>query len=265
MTEIFIIGTGASLNQITPEEVDYVNRAKAIISFNLYLPFWERIGIVPTHYILLDSTKALFVYEMVFRTCKNHRFGHIEFFLSKYWDGRIYRSAPEFYRQKLKRFLRGRRPPDMVLVDGSIKIGYVHFTSWNRLEYQWGKNLEERLFHFRGTLTTAINIAHILDPSAMIKLLGVDLNKPEYFFHDQIPQLLKLKEKEGRSDLDWQYNLNVGKHGTILPYKGAPPVTAAFPFILRQVRGTGGRIACCNPESLLVEEGHLAYSPVREN
>ncbi|MBW2058247.1 MAG: hypothetical protein JRH07_16075 [Deltaproteobacteria bacterium] len=262
MGEIFVIGSGASLNRITEDEAYYVNGAEAVISFNMYLIFWKRVGIVPTHHIMLDYVHNRFVYEMVFDTCRKNGFWRTRFLLHRYWEGRIYTDPAVFYWRKVKRALRGRGPTDMVVVDSRLEIGYLDIGPWDRLEYLWGRGLDERLFHFRGTLTTAINVAHVLDPHATIKLLGVDLNTPDYFFQDQMPRLIRLKRKEGSSDLDWEYNLRAGRHGTVLPYGELPPMTAAFPFIRQQVEATGGRIFCCNKESLLVEEGHLSYGPV---
>lgn len=57
MNEIHIIGNGASLNLLTRTKVEHINASDVIVSVNMYLPFWRKVGIVPTHYIMLDSKR----------------------------------------------------------------------------------------------------------------------------------------------------------------------------------------------------------------
>jgi len=43
----FILGSGASLNNLTPEETKYLNEHPRILAFNKYLLFWTNWGSFP--------------------------------------------------------------------------------------------------------------------------------------------------------------------------------------------------------------------------
>jgi hypothetical protein len=120
---------------------------------------------------------------------------------------------------------------------------------------EWASSLEQKLFHFRGSLTDAINIADILCQGSQIRLLGVDLNDFGYFFQDEIDNNPKYEIFKTR--------LTSGpRHETVDDWEGTPGILSVFPLMLENVRAHGGDMVCCNPDSLLVTEGILEYQPI---
>ena len=57
---------------------------------------------------------------------------------------------------------------------------------WNGKVNLWGKNLKDRLFHFRGSLTTVLNISTIIAPGYDIFLVGNDFNNANYISNDTL-------------------------------------------------------------------------------
>src|SRR5690606_34786688 len=51
--EIFILGSGASLYELSPREITILNQ-KTTISLNKYLLCWEEIGVWPNMHFLVD-------------------------------------------------------------------------------------------------------------------------------------------------------------------------------------------------------------------
>lgn len=50
----FILGSGASLNDLTPQEREYLNGHPCTLAFKKYLLFWDEVGIIPTDFFLTD-------------------------------------------------------------------------------------------------------------------------------------------------------------------------------------------------------------------
>lgn len=122
---------------------------------------------------------------------------------------------------------------------------------------KWGRSMNEKIFHYRGSLSGAINIANIQHPGYDIKLLGVDLDDHAYFFQEQIDANPK----------KWGIFLNrltpeETQHETAASYQGNEGIQKMFPYITEQVEQSGGRLLCCNPDSLLVKEGIVPFCSI---
>ncbi len=138
----------------------------------------------------------------------------------------------------------------------------------------WAKKLSEPLYFYRGTLTSAINLASVIWPECHIQLLGVDLNTYGYFFdpkegRTQMEKFHDINEKRiGRTSAKHHFKSHrLNTHATALAYeteddKKLAPIQTAFPRMAEELKKTGRQLLCSNPTSLLVKENYLPYAPV---
>ena len=284
MKDCFILGSGKSLLDLSKEEIEYVNRSDFVLAFNKYLIFYKKVGIVPTHYMLVDThhPAEVVLYETL-RVCKRDRLERIPLFINESWKETI---SSSIFSMILKRLLSNAllkktrvyavlcHRGGLLGLAGYMKLPlgmsvylrrhkqqllerttFVRCSDWLK-GGDWANSSDQVLFHYRGALTTAINIAHIFNPGSKIKLLGVDLDTNEYFFQQEF-------HKNAKKWQDWTAEVAKGKrHMITLPLKGTVGIQHCFPFILENVRKLNGDLVCCNPKSYLVEKGILEYEPV---
>ncbi|OCQ94471.1 hypothetical protein BCD64_07250 [Nostoc sp. MBR 210] len=136
------------------------------------------------------------------------------------------------------------------------KLKFFKATLRDHPDFIWGESLNDELFFQRGSLSTALNLAYIIYPSCKIKLVGIDLTKPECFFEEELKQ---------RTDLRDPYfdklAQDAGRHFTAVPTIGGT-VLDRFPVIKQKLQSKGGDLLCCNPNSLVVSEGLAEYVPI---
>ena len=274
MDDCYILGSGSSLLDLKADEVAGINRAPYILAFNKYLLFHHKIGIVPTHYLLGDySTRNHLTLARTVRICRECGYDGIRFFLNQRLRMRPVCLVRSFLRPLRvwvtsvdPSFEEFKRVPALMIRDLGFaaqatqavrslrRAGRVTFTRRTK-ELKggaWAQSLEEEIFHYRGTLTEAINLTTVLNPGARIKLLGVDLSDGAYFFADEI-----------RADpANWPTfapyeGEGTGKHTTATFLNGVPGILERISFVLEQVRAQGGDLVCCNPNSLLVTQNLL--------
>jgi hypothetical protein len=141
-------------------------------------------------------------------------------------------------------------------IPDNCRLEFATRTDW--LEGgDWATSLDEPLFHYRGSLTDALNYLSFTYPGSPIKLLGVDL-KAGYFFQQEPGTLGKF------SDWAEQVEKATGLHSTAADYQGKS-VLDKLGFILECLDKTGNQLFCCNPKSLLVERGLVPYRAVVES
>jgi len=240
--DCFILGSGRSLLRLSAAEIEHINRSPFVLAFNKYLIFYEKIGIIPTHYLLADDgDKALLMFHETIPRCRHAPLDNIHFIFS---EGLIKKIRKQNGSEKLFS-PRVRKRSTLITRTKWLKGG------------KWAKRLTNRIYHFRGSLSGAINITSILNPDRPIKLLGVDLNEHAYFFQEEI---LSNPEK-------WSLFLNrltpeAAQHETIVEVKDTGGIQEVFPFMHKNVQKNGGTLVCCNPNSYLVTEKILKFSPV---
>ena len=251
----FILGCGGSLLNLTEEEIEYVNNSECVLAFNKYMIFHEMVGIKPTHYLLGDTgVKADLMFNKTLRKCINFYEKPIQFILDKSYKNRF-----KHYKSDENRVIKsicGEKFSESKfskIVDEAI---YIERTDWLK-GGDWADSLQDKIFHFRGSLSGAINICNILHPSYDIKLLGVDLNNHAYFFQKTI---------EAHPE-KWGVFLNrltpeSKEHETIINFKGVAGIQDMFPFIMECLSQNGSHLYCCNPESYLVKQNIVPYSPI---
>lgn len=253
--ECFVLGCGGSLLDLTEEEKNYINNCECVLAFNKYLIFHELVGIKPTHYLLGDTTvKSDLMFEETLKKCVTSYEEPIQFILHS-----SYKEKFEQYSANGRRLIKdicGDQFSDERYSEIVKNAIYIERTDWLK-GGDWAHSLEDKIFHFRGSLSGAINICNILHPSYDIKLLGVDLNNHAYFFQEII---------EAHPE-KWGVFLNrltpdSKEHETIVSFHGVGGIQDMFPFIRKNLSRSGSNLYCCNPESYLTENNIVPYYPV---
>ncbi len=231
------------------------------VGMNKYLLFWDILGVYPTHYFLADiHYPALRVYEeSVERVEEAGRPVHFlldQTYRRRYGGGAfkwlwnlpfrldVYRRHGFWYHPEVT-------PPAATY--------FKRCHRWKAPE-EWGRSLDDLMFFWRGSLSCLINLLTVIGLGRRIKLLGVDLNTAGSFFDDALktrPYLLD-------NYMQMQQQAEKRQHFTAMRYQGMPGIQAKWPFIQENVHAMGCEIHCCNPDSLLVEEGLCPYAPVIE-
>ncbi len=240
--ESFIIGSGKSLLALTKNEVSHINNADVSISINKYLLFYELAGIIPKYHIQFDANDE--PSQRVFlRTLEKIK-----------RDEKLHKVVLVFGEQ-LGKYAQEQDLPNPIIISS---LHPLMGDGWNPEldEIGWSRSIEKNLFHFKGTLTSAINFAHALQPLNRIKLVGADMNSNEYFFQDIY--------EEDETLHDWTYELmkKSGKHSNILEEVGGYKQDYCIPWIEKHVTRTGGEIYICNQEAHYAKAGLLPYSEI---
>lgn len=229
--ELFVLGSGPSILDLSNDEREYVANS-ASISMGRYLIFWEKVGLWPNFHFCADS---LGVAASVFQESID--------VIRVESD----RQPPLFL---LERFYADVCPVDLpcVFFDRDDRKG-------NNLE--WAKSWTDPLFFCRGSLTSLLNAVSLLGAFSSVKLLGVDLNRPGYFFQ---PELQAKREFNNPWDDEAS---KLGKHATIANVNGwKGSMLDGWPELMDKLRECGIRLTCCNASSALVQDGLCEFSPV---
>lgn len=256
----FVLGSGASLNTLTPAEVARVNAAPVSLALNKFLAFADRTPIRPRQAFLSDShypaprVLAAILNARRRMTPPPKLFVHEEY--------RDYFHAPSLRRiaraaRYRARFLKKRR----VALPPAAERGVQFFRTDRRNpapeDFFWADGFDEKLYFYRGSLTTAINIADLVGSATTISLLGVDMSGTGHFFGEPTGR------RAGLFDTTFQqYERDSGRHATAVEIHGHPPIQAVFPRIRDELAARGKRLVCGNPDSLLVTEGILPHEPI---
>jgi hypothetical protein len=282
----YLFGSGPSLLDLTAEEKHFLNEQPQTLSLNQYLLHWQKVGVVPQNHLLADTQfpciKIFVDTQRVIRDIGKPVTFYMNRSYLRYFPNRLHlgawkhaiRKRWEVWRDfKYRVPLRIRRD-NLVPFSQVAEERYRHLLDAN--EWYWARSLEDPLYFFRGTLTSAINLAAIVWPESDIKLLGVDLNSYGYFFDpdhtlaDAQADLEKNKRRVGEvSALHHQKSHQLNIHSTAVQYdvdekKSLPGIQSVFPRIREELARNGRRLFCCNPKSLLVTDGVCPFAPVME-
>ena len=280
----YIIGSGPSLLNLTPREIEYLNRSKHTLSLNSYLEHWEKIGLLPKCHMMADGQFPT-IRMLVNDARRIQRLGNQ---ITYYINHRYLRFFPVFTDFRgVKHALRKRWEvwrdfsylvpwtlPKKHMVTFSQFCQQKHAYRADNNGWFWAEKLSDPLYFYRGTLTSAINLASIIWPNCNISLIGVDLNSYGYFFdpkngETQMEKYQKINDlrigKTSASHHLKSHRLN--QHATAVPYETnnknkLPGIQNAFPKIVVELAKTGRKLTCSNPYSLLVEQNILPYEPL---
>jgi hypothetical protein len=256
----FILGSGASLNDLTPQEREYLNGHSCTLAFNKYLLFWDEVGIIPTDFFLTDRHFPAHIVLarsiQISRQLQKPISFYLDRFYAKYCSTQP-RQIIDGLRHRLIIWKKYRFWIPFRIT--GTQVNYFQNILANDRSFRWATTLSEPLYFYRGSLSSVINLATIIYPECDIKLLGVDLNSNEYFYGDRIKKYPEL--------LDRFYFLGnkAGKHPTIIGEGSASSILNVMPKIVNHLRSLGIDLTCCNPKSLLVTEGVCSYLPVLDD
>jgi hypothetical protein len=267
--EIIILGSGTSINDLSKEEIAYINNCEAIIAVNKFMAYYKKTGIKPNMVYYVDNyhinVKQFLNY--IFKVCRRDGLTNITFFVSKNIRNTLFVDFLPYIFEKtkyvFKRFVRK-------LLYGKSKTFIEKFfflaPKNNNFMYvknqtylvggDWAESLDEVLFQYRGSLSTVLNLSTILYPGYTIKLIGTDFNSGKYFFDNELQDI----------EISWQDHTTEkvreeDTHWSVLPIKGTT-MFDKFPFILNKLKENNNEIYCCNKQSLLVTENYIPYAPV---
>jgi len=255
--ECFIIGSGSSLLNLTDDEKMYLNNHPNTMGMNKYLIFHDLLNIVPKYMFLGDyHFPAHKVFKETIEVAKN-RYPDIKFYVDRYYYN--------IFVNQLSNILFNLKERLILLIKyfyfAELTIKYenlLYFKAQRKYlnRFFWGKSLEDELFFHKGSLTTAINLANILFPGCNIKLIGVDLNNPYYFFE----QILE-KRKDLFDPITHIKSRETGKFFPVIR-TNAGSIVDYIPDIVNELKSQNINLYCCNKESLLIEENLCEYSPI---
>lgn len=254
----YILGSGASLAQLTTAEREFLSKQPFVFAMNKYLMYWDIIGVHPSHYVQADTHWP--AYAVVQRAAERlpelNRapvfclYGnYFRYFINQPWPLKLknYRWLRRIRRQGRGYPVRFLTLPEVLYFD------HVHWTDGPQ---QWADSLDEPLYIYRGSLALVLNLATLLNPGGDIYLLGVDMNTPESFYDDEI--------KNEPLFQDWTRDVAAREnvHPTVATIDGKPGILHQWEFIQQACANRGSTIYNVNPHSLLVEEGWCATRPV---
>lgn len=260
---VYVFGTGRSLLDLTRVERDYLHQHPRTLAINRYYMYYEKLGVLPKMLFLADFN---YFADLILRSTidKLNETGHrLPFYVNRsYLD--FYRTP--WYRQRVfkhraRRMMRRRydyEPPG-TLPDYSNLIGMPVANETPR--FDWASDLQGPLYHRRGSLSTALNLVNILYPGCSVKLLGIDLSSPGYFYDEAITDA----NRDQWVDEKYKNSVQAGSHAAARP-KNHDPVTLTdvTGWIQTEFRRQGLDIFNCNRESLLVTRNVTPYAPVIE-
>jgi hypothetical protein len=280
----YIIGSGPSLLDLTKEEIQHLNHSQYTLSLNCYLEHWEKIGLLPKCHMMADGQFPT-IKMLVNDTRLIQKLGdRITYYIShrylSYFPNwmdisgvkHAFRKRWEIWAQFSYWVPWTISKKNLVPFSQICESNYSHQA--DEQGWFWAENLSEPLYFNRGTLSSAINLASIIWPNCDIHLLGVDLNTYGYFFdppegETQMEKLHKINEKRiGKTSAEHHLKSHkTNTHATAVTYETEdkqklPGIQQAFPRISEQLNKSDRSLFCSNPNSLLVEQNILPYTPV---
>lgn len=277
INKVVILGSGMSILNLTDDEKIYINRCKIVIAVNKFMAFYKESGILPTHIYFHDLYGfKLFIY--ILKVCKENNLENLTLFTSLFYNTVTF-SNPFFilyhilkdlflYRFKSLGVILLRlgknsdihkfkllRPFKYYSLPRRCKVISISITKWNE-GGKWANKLNHKIFHYRGSLTSVINIASIIAPNQEIMLVGNDFNSDRYFYEDSLNSL-------GIEWKDYTYE-SVKKTGTHYSFQNinGMKMEDKFPFILQKLSENGNCLSCNNVNSLLVTKVGIQFKPI---
>jgi hypothetical protein len=192
MEDVFVIGHGRSLLNLSEEEKEYI-RSRPSFTTSIYLLFYEVLNIVPDYLVLpspIDDYPARHITPGgsvlgSATVCEKHKLKTHWYVHEQLYEYLINKKLTKSFWQKACPRVGGKPVhPRIKLPDfnPSFKINQINCGESPGFHKVWATNLEEK-FLFSSSSATAINLACILYPNHNIKLVGVDGGTCTQFYH----------------------------------------------------------------------------------
>jgi hypothetical protein len=219
MNDVFIIGTGNSLLNLTEQEVEHINSCENIV-VNSHLIFYDLLKIKPKNWVYVDNDYK--TDTILNNTYKNADYLGVNWFLG---DKHI---------ERLNEL--GIKPNSQI-----TKFNSKYYNSG------WADSLEERPF-WCSILGTAVNLSTILFPYSNIKIIGMDGVGGQHFYTDNVVNYSSdIKKYHTVSVSNYQY------HNSVTWFKWG------IPIMIKEVEKRGSKIFHCNQDSIFINENHNFY------
>lgn len=234
--EIFILGSGSSVLELSEEEKEYI-RGSQSIAMNRFILFWETAGIWPSFVFLADS-------------------------LGVAW--RVFAKTVEMILQESD----CDRPT--LLLESEFELAVplsldaLFFRRDDRLgnNHKLAESIDQQLFFHRGSLTSLLNLVWVLRLAPHVRLVGIDLNRPGTFFEEK-----KYDRRYADVFNPWDdVASSQGVHATVANMAGLgwgnDSMLDQFDLLLTELKSRGVTVTSANESSLLVQEGFCKFDPV---
>jgi hypothetical protein len=216
MNDVFIIGTGDSLLNLTEEEIEYINSCDNIV-VNSHLIFHQLINIKPKNWIYVDN-------DVKTETMLKHTYEIADYLNINWYLG-------ETHIDMLKTL-------NITPKSNIIKMNTKY--SLNK----WAETLEEQPF-WCSILGIAINLATILYPKSRLKIIGMDGIGGQHFYTKSVSNYNKEIIKYHSTSV-----ISTNFHNSVSWFKWG------LPIIIREVEKRGSEIYHYNKDSIFVNENH---------
>lgn len=267
---VIILGCGESIKSLKQEEIDFINNCKIKIAMNKFMGFYDLTGIIPNCVYFHDELdNSFFMYRYILEKCKKENVENLTIFTNKHFKG-LSSNYGLFYLLFLKLrviikwyiFNRMNWKADKIYKDLPLKkIEIPKSCKFISLELEpydqgknWAKSINEKLFNYKGSLSSILNLCSILSPNTPIYLVGNDFNGSKYFFQEALEKL-----NIPTSDFSTEIVKKNNKHMSFIPTENGKTFSDKVPYIIKQLQETGNTLYCTNPNSLLVTKCGINY------
>lgn len=252
--KVVVLGSGISILELSDKEKEVINNLAIKVALNKYTAFYEMSGITPSHVFFMDYHSIISKqYLQYIINIVNNKNLPITFVLNNKIKQRIY------YHKGLAYYLQHLNPLNYVhfkkpILFSKKKLKTVFVDIHDHLKGGlWATEINQSLFHFRSSLTSALNFIGIVYPNSDIYLVGVDLDQPYYFFEKE---LYKLPFK--KTDRTTKVGHKMNKHFTITNIQGTNMLDS-WDYITTELKSQGCNLYSVKQDSLLVRENYVSF------
>jgi hypothetical protein len=279
--KVIILGSGESILNLTDEEIKHINSCEIVIAVNKFTAFYKKAKITPTH-VFFHDLFGINILLYILKTLKKDKIEGITLYTNSFTKNILYFNKRELFLKFIKDFLLFRLKALIIIiikfgmntgihrfklfrkityyrVPKSYEIHSLKLTNWNSEEESWANTIEGDIYHYRGSLTTVLNIVSIIAPKYEISLVGNDFNGDKYFYENELDSL-------GIPWRDFTYD-KVKKEKIHFSYHkiNGKTMNDKIPFILKMLKLTGNKLSSNNSKSLLVVKSGIMYKKLLSN
>jgi hypothetical protein len=280
---VVVLGSGASINDLPDDLKQWANKTVARIGINKYGTFYEKAGIMPSDiyfHDFHDKTSEYFFYETLNKTKKVASRFYVSatskdlitqsliYYIYSYSIFRILKMKSiliklsrnlikpirKKWHNSLVFFLSNsfRKKPLLLKKNSEIDVVDVYYL-WDN-DNKWASNLNQKLYHFRGSLTSVLNLVSVKYSELNVLMLGVDLISKQYFFDDELQILFK---KTGLG-YDWtqSFMVNSGKHYSASIDSGVT-IFDRFSYVVENLNKSGNQLFAYPNKNVIIFDGKV--------
>lgn len=277
--QVIVLGSGISILDLNKDEIKYINKCKKVIALNKFMAFYKKSGILPTHIYFHDFFGINF-FKYILEICEKNNLNGLTIYTNPFFDNLIYTHNLQLPLKIFKDFLFRLKAISLLIIFFFKKDKYLErqllFRKFNFFKLnicpkiisfnvkestskmKWASSFDENIFHFRGSLSSLLNIISIEDKKKEILLIGNDFYGSSYFYEEELNSL-------GDYWKDFTYEL-VKKTGVHYSFQNVNrlKISDGFNFINKQLLASSNKIFCNNKKSLLVKNGCVKYKSIND-